>query len=172
MKNIVILNGAARKSGNTSALVKAFSDGAKSSENEVKEFYLQTLNIHGCMGCNGCARASRGTGNPCVQNDDMVEINKAFVKADVIVFASPIYFWTVSGPLKTATDRLYAQLKNLGYGGFPRESVLLMTAGSTDYSQATRWYETFERNLGWTNLGEVLGTGKEKEAYKLGASIK
>ena len=46
-----------------------------------------------------------------------------------------------------------------------------MTAGGSDYSQATRWYETFERNLGWKNLGEVLGAGKTKEAHKLGASI-
>lgn len=47
-----------------------------------------------------------------------------------------------------------------------------MTAGGADYSQAVRWYETFERNLSWTNLGEVLGAGKEKEARRLGESIR
>ena len=46
-----------------------------------------------------------------------------------------------------------------------------MTAGGSDYSQAVRWYETFERNLGWTNQGEVLGSGKEKEAKRLGESL-
>lgn len=46
-----------------------------------------------------------------------------------------------------------------------------MTAGGNDYSQAIRWYETFERNLGWTNLGEVLGSGKTDEAKRLGGSI-
>lgn len=46
-----------------------------------------------------------------------------------------------------------------------------MTAGGSDYSQAVRWYETFERNLSWTNIGEILGAGKEKEARKLGESI-
>ena len=102
----------------------------------------------------------------------MSEINKAFMSADVVVFASPLYFWTISGPLKTATDRLYAELRCLGYGKFPRKSVLLMTAGGSDYSQAVHWYETFERNLGWTNLGEVLGSGKTTEAKTLGASIK
>lgn len=60
----------------------------------------------------------------------------------------------------------------LTYHEFPRRSVLLMTAGGNDYSQAVRWYETFERNLGWTSLGEVLGSGKAAEARRLGAAIR
>ena len=168
----MILNGASRKNGSTSRLIKAFTEGAVSAGNQVQEFYLQDMEIHGCLGCEGCSRAKKGTENPWVQKDDMAEINKAFMKADIVVFASPIYFWTISGPLKTATDRLYAELRNLGYGGFPRKSVLLMTAGGSDYSQAVRWYETFERNLGWTNLGEVLGSGKTVDAKRLGASIR
>ena len=170
MAKIMILNGAARKNGKTAELIKAFTDGAKSSDNEVREFYLQDMNINGCLGCEHCSKAPKGA-NPCVQNDDMAMINEAFMSADVVVFASPVYFWTVTGTLKTAADRLYAELRSLGYGGFPRKSVLLMTAGGSDYSQGVRWYETFERNLGWKNLGEVLGTGKTKEAYLLGASI-
>ena len=171
MANIMILNGASRKNGNTSRLIKAFTEGTVSAGNQVQEFYLQDMEIHGCLGCEGCSRAKKGTENPCVQKDDMAVINKAFMKADIVVFASPINFWTISGPLKTATDRLYAELRNLGYGGFPRKSVLLMTAGGSDYSQAVRWYETFERNLGWTNQGEVLGSGKDKEAKRLGESL-
>ncbi len=46
-----------------------------------------------------------------------------------------------------------------------------MTAGGSDYSQAVTWYRTYERNLGWKNLGEVLGSGKTDEAYRLGQSI-
>ncbi len=172
MANILILNGASRKNGNTAQLIKAFTEGAVSSGNHVQAFYLQNMQIHGCLGCEGCSRARKGAENPCVQKDDMAEINKAFMTSDVVVFASPIYFWTISGPLKIATDRLYAELRNLGYSGFPRKSVLLMTAGGNDYSQAVRWYETFERNLGWTNLGEVLGSGKIEEAKRLGASIR
>jgi multimeric flavodoxin WrbA len=90
----------------------------------------------------------------------MSEIYRAFLDAQIVVFASPVYFWTISGPLKTATDRLYAALRNLGYQAFKRKNALLMTAGGSDYSQAVSWYETFERNLGWKNLGEVLGSGK------------
>lgn len=172
MANIIVLNGASRKNGNTAALIAAFVEGAQKNENKVVEFYLQGMDIHGCLGCEGCARATKGTENPCVQKDDMGKINHVFAKADVVVFASPVYFWTITGPLKTVTDRLYAELKNLGYGDFKRKSVLLMTAGGSDYSQAIRWYETFEKNLGWENLGEVLGAGRKKEAYQLGASIR
>ncbi len=101
----------------------------------------------------------------------MEQIYSAFADCDVVVFASPVYFWTITGPLKTAADRLYVELECLGYGGFARESVLLMTADGGDYSQAVTWYRTYERNLGWKNQGEVLGKGKTEEAYQIGASL-
>lgn len=98
-------------------------------------------------------------------------IYDAFLKADIIVFASPVYFWTVTGVLKTAVDRLYALLIILGYAGFEKESILIMTAGGTDYSQAQKWYETFEKNLNWKNLAEILGAYKTEEAENLGKTI-
>ena len=168
-KNIIVLNGAARKNGNTAKLVEAFADGAKSAGNEVTVFYLDGMDIHSCK---GCLRAGKDSKSPCSQRDDMDQIYAEFAAADVVVFASPVYFWTITGPLKTTADRLYAELECLGYGGFPKQSVLLMTADGGDYSQAVTWYRTYERNLGWHNLGEVLGKGKAKEAYRLGASIK
>ena len=167
-KKIIVLNGAARKNGNTTKLVDAFTDGAVSAGNQVKTFYLDEMDIHSCK---GCLRAGRDSKSPCSQKDDMDQIYAEFEAADVVVFASPVYFWTITGPLKTAADRLYAELECLGYSGFPKQSVLLMTADGGDYSQAVTWYRTYERNLGWRNLGEVLGKGKTKEAYRLGASI-
>ena len=167
-KKIVILNGAARKNGNTAKLVESFADGAKSSGNQVKLFYLDEMVIHSCK---GCLRAGKDSKSPCSQKDDMEKIYVEFENADVVVFASPLYFWTITGTLKTAADRLYAELECLGYGRFAKKSVLLMTADGGDYSQAVTWYRTYERNLGWKNLGEVLGKGKTKEAYQLGASI-
>ena len=167
-KKIIVLNGAARKNGNTAKLVDAFTDGAASVGNQVKTFYLDGMDIHSCK---GCLRAGRDSKSPCSQKDDMDQIYTEFEHSDVVVFASPVYFWTITGPLKTVTDRLYAELECLGYGGFPKKSVLLMTSDGGDYSQAVTWYRTYERNLGWRNLGEVLGKGKTKEAYRLGASI-
>ena len=167
-KRIIVLNGAARKNGNTSKLVEAFSDGAKAAGNQVKIFYLDRMEIHSCK---GCLNASKDSKHPCSQKDDMEQIYGVFKDADVVVFASPLYFWTITGTLKTAADRLYAELECLGYDKFRKQSVLLMTADGGDYSQAVTWYRTYERNLRWTNLGEVLGKGKTKEAYQLGASI-
>jgi len=167
-KRILILNGAARKNGSTAALIRAFSDGARSAGHTVREFYLDSMNIHSCK---GCLRAGRDSKSPCSQKDDMEQIYSAFADCDVVVFASPVYFWTITGPLKTAADRLYAELECLGYGGFARESVLLMTADGGDYSQAATWYRTYERNLGWKNRGEVLGKGKTEAAYQIGASL-
>ena len=167
-KNIIVLNGAARKNGNTAKLVDAFADGAKSAGHQVKVFYLDSMDIHSCK---GCLHAGKDPKHPCSQRDDMDQIYAEFADADVVAFASPLYFWTVTGTLKTAADRLYAELECLGYGGFPKQSALLMTADGGDYSQAVTWYRTYERNLGWKNLGEVLGKGKMAEAYHLGTSI-
>ena len=167
-KKIIILNGAARKNGNTAKLAESFADGARSAGNEVKSFYLDSMDIHSCK---GCLNANKNSKSPCSQKDDMDKIYAEFEEADIIVFASPLYFWTVTGTLKTAADRLYAELECLGYGRFPKKCVLLMTADGGDYSQAVTWYRTYERNLGWKNLGEVLGKGKIKEAYQLGASV-
>ena len=170
MKEILILNGAARKNGSTKKLVDAFIGGAKESNNHVIEFYLQDMDIHGCRGCGGCNLGN--SENPCVQKDDMTEIYQAFAKCDVVVFASPVYFWSITGTLKTAADRLYAELRCLGYGGFPREGILIMTAGGSDYSQTVSWYRHYSSNLGWKNLGEILGAKKIKFAEELGKSIR
>ncbi|MDE6727420.1 MAG: flavodoxin family protein [Oscillospiraceae bacterium] len=167
-KKIIILNGAARKNGNTSKLTAAFADGARAAGNQVSIFDLNDMEIHSCK---GCLRAGRDPKSPCSQKDDMEKIYAVFEEADVIVFASPLYFWTITGTLKTAADRLYAELECLGYGKFAKKSVLLMTADGSDYSQAVTWYRTYERNLGWTNLGVVLGKGKTDDAYRLGNSI-
>lgn len=168
MSKIIVLNGAARKNGSTARLVASFCEGARSTGNEVYEFYLDSMNIHSCK---GCLRAGCDPYSPCSQKDDMDKIYRTFADCDVVVFASPVYFWTITGTLKTVADRLYAELECLGYDKFPRDSVLLMTAGGADYSQAVTWYRTYERNLGWRNRGEVLGAGKINEARRLGASL-
>lgn len=104
-KKVVILNGSPRKKGNTSTLVKAFTEGAESSGNTVTEFFLDGMEIHGCKGCFG-GHSSREC--PCVQKDDMAKIYPAVKESDVVVLASPLYYWNMSGQLRTAVDRLFA----------------------------------------------------------------
>lgn len=104
-KSIVILNGSPRKNGNTTALTAEFTRGAKESGNTVTEFYLNEMNIHGCL---GCCRGGKNPESPCVQKDDMEKIYPVYKSADIVVLATPLYYWTVSGQLKTAFDRLFA----------------------------------------------------------------
>ena len=168
MSHIMILNGAARKNGTTASLVRAFTEGALSAGNTVEEFYLQGMDIHGCLGCRAC----KNNAKPCAQHDEMDKIYEAFLKTDIVAFASPVYWGSITGPLKTAGDRLYALANTLGKEGFPRDSVLLMTAGAPVYDQPLAWYAMFSTYNGWHDIGTVLGAGKEEEARALGASIK
>jgi putative NADPH-quinone reductase len=167
MSNIIILNASPRKNGNTAALVKSFIDGAQSSGNTVKEFYLQTMAIRGCQACMGCARNA----DPCAQRDEMTAIYDAFKDCDVVVLASPVYFLGVAGPLKTAVDRLFAVFQKYGFESCIRDSALLMTSDDPEYEAPVAWYRSFIDAVGWNDLGEILGSDKSEEARALGASI-
>ncbi|MBQ3405291.1 MAG: flavodoxin family protein [Oscillospiraceae bacterium] len=169
MKKILILNGSPRKNGKTASLVKAFEEGAVSSGNEVKNLYLQGMSIGGCLACEACTK----NGGTCVQKDDMEQVNDAYIWADVVVYASPMFWGTVSGQLKVAIDRLYAVQNRLGYGSDAslKETALIMTSRGNYYKQALDFYSRFTDMLKWKNWGTVLGAGKEDEARQLGASI-
>ena len=166
MKKIVILNGAGKKNGNTAAMINAFKKGAVG--HEITEFYLQTMNINGCLDCGGCKMKEKGSEEPCVQKDDMNKIFAAVREADVIVFASPVYFWDITGTLKTAIDRLYAPLMN-GSAGAPKETVLLMTSGGSSIDHMLDWYKNFDSWLKWKNIGTAMND--EEAAREIGKSI-
>lgn len=165
MEKILILNGSPRKNGKTASLVQAFIEGAESVGNEVKELYLQGMNIGGCLACEGCQR----NGGTCVQKDDMQTVNEAFLWADVVVFASPQYWGTITGQLKIVIDRLYATLFS---HPVKKKFIVVMTSRGDMYDMTMDFFSIFSRFLGWENLGNVLGAGKEAEAKTLGASIR
>lgn len=104
-KKIIVLNGSPRKNGNTSALVNAFTRGAEQAGNIVTIFHLDSMHIHGCKGCFG---GGKNPEHPCVQKDDMDLIYAAYREADIVVLASPLYYWSFSAQLRTAFDRLFA----------------------------------------------------------------
>ena len=164
MSKIAILNGAPRKNGNTAALVRAFMEGAQAAGSEVREVYLQGLDLHGCLGCNACRRGV-ANGGPCAQHDGMDEVYDAFMWADTIAFASPVYFCGVTGTLKTACDRLYALWSTVGQPGIRRRAVMLSTGNMMIFDQVLAWYAQFMRYSGWTDLGTVLRPGS---AYGMG----
>lgn len=132
--------------------------------NEIKEDYIQGMNIKSCLGCDNCMRTHMG----CVQkNDDMNQIYEDLSWADVIVFACPEFWGTITGQLKIVIDRMFAWFNKNGYTANPKESLLLMTARGDDFSMAIDQYSIFPKYLGWKHLGAVLGRGKEAEAFEL-----
>ncbi|MDD3193094.1 MAG: flavodoxin family protein [Oscillospiraceae bacterium] len=157
-KNIVILNGSPRKNGNTSALVHSFTKGAESAGNAVTEFFLDSMNIHGCKGCFG-GHSSREC--PCVQKDDMMQIYPAVKECDVIVLATPLYYWNMSGQIRTAIDRLFALEEGDGnlLRGHNKSSALLMSAEGYGFEDVVLYYDHLMEHLKWNNLGHVLAGG-------------
>ena len=168
MKKIVILNGAGKKNGNTAAEIKAFTEAASANGNEIKEFHIQNMNIHGCLDCGGCRRKPKDSEMPCVQKDDMNEIYPVFKEADVVVFASPVYWWDITGTLKTAIDRLYGSINNVSDLS-KKETVLLMASGGSTIDHMQDWYQNFEKWMGWKNLGAVMNDADA--ARRIGSSI-
>ena len=180
-KNIVVLNGPPRRNGNTSALVREFIKGAESTGNIVTEFFLDGMNIHGCKGCFG-GHSSREC--PCVQRDDMAKIYPVVKESDVVIFATPLYYWNMSGQLRMAVDRLFALEEGDGnlLRGHGRSSALLMSAEGCGFDDVVLYYDHLLEHLGWKNLGHVLAggnfdigdiAGKPEllDAYTLGSSI-
>ena len=158
MKKIVILNGSPRRNGNTSALVKAFTQGAESAGNTVTEFFLDSMEIHGCRGCFG---GHSGQECPCVQKDDMSQIYPAVKESDVVVLATPLYYWNMSGQIRTAIDRLFALEEGDGnlLRGHERASALLMAAEGNGFDDVLLYYNHLVEHLRWKNLGHVLAGG-------------
>ena len=158
MKKIVILNGSPRRNGNTSALIKAFTQGAESAGNTVTEFFLDSMEIHGCRGCFGRHSSQEC---PCVQKDDMSQIYPAVKESDVVVLATPLYYWNMSGQIRTAIDRLFALEEGDGnlLRGHERASALLMAAEGNGFDDVLLYYNHLVEHLRWKNLGHVLAGG-------------
>ncbi len=159
-KKICILNGSPRPGGNTKALIERFVKGAEAAENSVVCFDLQKMNIHGCL---GCCKGGKDAASPCVQKDDMEQIYSAYRDADVVVLASPMYYWGISGQLKCAFDRLFAVAElTPNYENPRKDCVLLMAAegdSESNFAPVKAFYEGLVSNLHWNSLGIVYAGG-------------
>lgn len=108
MSKIVVLVGSMRKGGNTDLLARAFAEGA-GKNNTVEIVSVADYKVTPCIGCNSCFARE---GNQCFQKDDMTEIYQKLKIADMIVIASPVYFYGVSAQLKAVIDRLHTPMRN------------------------------------------------------------
>ena len=108
MSRIVVLVGSMRKGGNTDLLAQAFAEGA-GKDNTVEIVSVADYKVNPCIGCNSCFTRE---GNQCFQKDDMAEIYKKLKVADIMVIASPVYFYGISAELKAIVDRLHTPMRN------------------------------------------------------------
>lgn len=103
-KKVLILSGSSRKGGNSDTLCDEFLRGAVESGNEAEKIRVAELTIGGCRGCYAC----KDTG-VCVIRDDMAALLQKMIDADVLVLASPVYFYSISSQLKAVIDRTVAR---------------------------------------------------------------
>jgi multimeric flavodoxin WrbA len=177
-KKVLILSGSPRKGGNSDTLCDQFMQGAKDGGNdEVEKIFLRDKKINYCIACYAC----RDTGK-CVQQDDMAEILEKMIAADVIVMASPVYFYTLDAQMKTLMDRTVARYKEITN----KEMYFIITAADTSIPMMQRTIECFRGfadcldgvrekgiiyGVGAWNVGDIKGTKAVQEAYEMGKNV-
>ena len=178
-KKVLILSGSPRKGGNSDLLCDEFLRGAKEAGNDVEKIRVAEKNIGYCTGCYYCQKS----GGVCAKKDDMTELLQKMIDADVIVLASPVYFYSIDAQLKTVIDRTVArwlEVKN-------KEFYYIATCADKEKASLERTLECFrgyaacvegavEKGVvygcGAYEIGEIRTTPAFEEAYKMGKSIK
>jgi multimeric flavodoxin WrbA len=184
-KKIMIAVGSPRKKGNSSILAKQVAAGAKAHGAAVKTFYLHEMKIKPCSACDACRRKGQVD---CILNDDMRKLYPQLRKADAIVVASPIYWFTLSAQTKLFMDRWYALGGAKGYADLAGKRFgLILTYADADpfVSGAVNALRTFQDALNFIGakiVGLVYGSackageirrhkGLMQEAYELGEKL-
>jgi multimeric flavodoxin WrbA len=178
VKKILILSASPRKGGNSDTLCDEFMRGAKDAGNTVEKIALHEKRIGYCTGCGVCNRTHQ-----CVQKDDMAEVLEKMVEADVIVMATPVYFYAMNGQMKTLIDRTvprYTEIAN-------KDFYFIVTAADTDKKMIKRTIEGFrgftedclpdphERGViygtGAWQTGEIRNSPAMQQAYEMGSQV-
>ncbi len=108
--NILTLQGGARRKGNTATILSWVEDELRPLGHAVESVTLQDKNIKGCLACGKCKEKSDSVA--CIQKDDALGILEQMTAADLVLFTSPLYFWGITGPLKSLIDRTYSLYTN------------------------------------------------------------
>ena len=172
-KKVVILLGSPRRSGNSAALAERIAAGAKAAGAKVETFYLHGMKIAPCTACEGCHKP-RAKG--CVIRDDMDTLYPKLKKADVLVFASPIYWFTVSAQMKLAMDRCYALIGPRGHAFRGKRIGLAFAFGGEDAfdsgcTNAIRAFQDAMAFIGAPIVGMVYGSAGGAGDIKSNAKV-
>lgn len=178
-KKVLIISSSLRANSNSETLADAFAEGAASAGNEVEKISLRGKNIAFCRGCLACQQLGH-----CVIDDDAVEITEKMQHADVLVFATPIYYYEMSGQLKTLLDRANA----LFASEYKFRDVYFLSAAMEDEADTDEravhgfegWVVCYENCRlagkvfagGVNDAGEIAGHPALEQARAMGAAIK
>ncbi len=174
-KKILVLSGSFRKHGNSDLLCDEFVRGATESGNDVEKIFINDRKINFCRGCGVC-----NTTHKCVQKDDMEEILNKMVAADVIVMATPVYFYTMNGQMKTLIDRTVPRYEEISGKDF----YFIVAAADGNKTNMQKTIEGFRGftddclpgakekgivyGVGAWQIGDIKGSPAMKEAYEMG----
>ena len=177
-KNVLIVSSSPRKGGNSETLAASFAKGAEEIGHKVETVYLREKKYGFCKGCLACLKVGH-----CVINDDAVEIAARMHDADVLVFATPVYYYSVSGQLKTMLDRA----NPLFDSDYAFTKAYLLATAAEDGEETVEgtvkavqgWVDCFERCElagtvfagGVNGVGDIAGHPALEEAYQMGKEI-
>lgn len=177
-KKVLVLSSSPRRKGNSDLLCEQFISGAMEAGHQVEKVSLKDKRINYCTGCGVCVDKP-GT---CSQKDDMAEILDKMIGAEVIVMATPVYFYTMCGQMKTLIDRTcsgYTQISN-------KEFYFIVTAADTNVKAMQRTIEEFrgftyclenpkEKGIvygtGAWKTGEIKGSKAMNQAFEMGSRV-
>ena len=178
MKRVIVISTSLRRGSNSDMLANQFVEGAKTAGNEVEKISLVGKNIQFCKGCLACQKLDR-----CVINDDVNDIMAKVLKADVVVWATPIYYYEMSGQMKTLIDRMNAMYSQ----DYAFRDVYLLTTAAENEEQTpkraesglTGCIECWPKSRlagtlfcgGVNDAREIEGNPKLQEALELGKNI-
>ena len=177
-KQVLVLSASPRKGGNSDTLCDEFVRGAIDAGQSAEKIFLRDRTINYCTGCGVCYSTHK-----CVQKDDMADILEKMIRADVIVMAAPVYFYTMDAQMKTLIDRTvprYLEISN-------KDFYFIVTAADPDKSSLERTIDGFrgftedcldnaqEKGIiyasGVWRVGEIQASPAMKQAYEMGNNV-
>lgn len=176
MKRVIIISASPRKGGNSDLLCDQFTLGAWEAGHQVEKIFLQEEKIKYCLGCGKCLDTGK-----CIQKDRMNEILEMMVNAEVLVFATPVYFYAMNGQLKTFIDRTVPQVKT-----FKAKTYFIATCAEPALSAMNGTISDFRGflscapgleeagmilGIGVWDKGDIVGKATMMEAYQAGKNI-
>ena len=178
MKKVIVISTSLRRGSNSDMLADKFVEGSKSTGNDVEKISLVGKDIQFCKGCMGCQKLGR-----CVIKDDVNDIMEKVLEADVVCWATPIYYYEMSGQMKTLIDRMNAMYP-LEYK--VRDIYLLTTAAEDEEETPKRaeigltvWIDCYPKSRlagtlfcgGVNDPREIEGNSKLQEAFEMGKGV-